>query len=66
MVSTMQQRGMPGAVDRGADLGDAAGRAGRGLVVDDHHGLDRVRAYPRASCASISGGIGAAAPVAGQ
>ena len=52
-----QQRGMSGPVDRGADVADTAGGAGRGLVVDDHHRLDRVRgillrAWPRSAAGS--------------
>ena len=49
-----QQRRMPRAIDRAADLGKPAGRAGRRLVVHDEHGLDAMlavvaRAAPRAS-----------------
>ncbi len=56
---------VPGGVDRAAYLGDAVGDAGRGLVVDLHHRLDRVLlvlAQPRLD----RSGIDAGAPVARQ
>jgi len=39
-----EQRGVTGAVDGGTHVGDAAGDPGRGLVVHDRDGFDRVRA----------------------
>ena len=49
MVSTSSSAGWPAASMARADLGDPAGHAGRGLVVDDADGLDLV------------GGVGGAA-----
>ena len=56
---------MPGAVDRGADIGDAAGGAGGGFVVDDHHRLDGVRGIVREPGFDLRG-VGATTPIAGN
>ena len=65
MVSTIKSAGWPWSVHGRADLADPAGRPGRGLVVDDHHGLDCMHFVLRQLLFDRRG-IGAAAPVAGQ
>ena len=65
MVSTINKSGMSGPVDRGADVGDTAGDAGRGLVMDDHHRLDRVCGILCKPGLDL-GGVGAATPIAGN
>ena len=56
---------MSGLVHRAPDRRDVAGHAGRGLVVDDGDGLDRVAAVRR-QLLSDEGGIDAVAPIAGN
>ncbi len=60
-----QERGVALSVHGRADLTDPAGRPGRGLVVDDHHGLDCMHFVLRELLFNRRG-VGAAAPVAGQ
>ena len=57
-----QQRRMLGAVHRLADFERRRDAAGRGLVMDDHHGLDLVLAIRRKFCFDRFH-IGAAAPI---
>ena len=56
---------MSGPVDRGADVGDAACGAGRRLVMDDHHRLDRVCGILCEPGLNL-GRISAAAPITGN
>ena len=56
---------MTDAVHHRANVADTAGSAGRGLVVNDHHGLEHVRCVPRQSRFDLSR-VGTAAPIAGN
>jgi hypothetical protein len=58
-----QQCVMALRVDRGAELGDPARHAGRGLVVDDHHRADPALGVGREDLGGALG-VGAVAPVA--
>ena len=56
---------MAGAVNGGAEVGDAAGDAGAGLVVDDHDGPDGVGDVGAEASFDL-GRVGAVPPVAGE
>jgi hypothetical protein len=60
-----KQRGMLGAVDGAANLGNAAGDPRRGFVVNDHHRLDAMLTIVGEAHADLFR-LRAAAPIAGQ